>query len=201
MASRTCSPDGAATHRRRIATGTQAPALCPQSKACHSAVHAGRSVASRHVRLQAGDRKARGRASGVCRSQVAAKHQNGADAIAVFVQAIRAVRQIRQRDLSARRRIGRRHLFHPFDAHRHSRTCRCDDDDERRAFAAESPEHGIVAGLRSGHRESEPARIRRDESARPAAQQAGQLGQRVFARCLHRHLREHSRHAARSHPG
>ncbi len=73
----------------------------------------------------------------------------------------RQVRHRGQRNLPARRRVHRRHLRHPLDAHQRAQSRTVAADDDLRRNAADPAVDGFVAAVRPGHREPEPARLRR----------------------------------------
>ena len=76
------------------------PQFCSKSETCDSAIYAGWTFASRHVRLQARDCELRGATTGVGRSQVFAKHQKRVDAVPLLLQAVWELRQVGKRHLS-----------------------------------------------------------------------------------------------------
>ena len=96
-------------------------------------------------------------------------------------------------------RLHRRPLRHPLDAHRQPQPRAGPAPDELGQHAADPAEPGLVADLRPGHREPEPARLRR-----PLPRQAGRrpaaLEQQLPARRLpgHAHQQPDDRPATRS---
>ena len=83
-----------------------------------------------------------------------------ADEVAVRVHALRQERPRGERAVPARRRVRRRHLRDPVDAHRHPESRAVDADDEHRPHPGRASVDRLVAHLRAGHRQQEPARLR-----------------------------------------
>ena len=104
-----------------------------------------------------------------------------ADAVAVHLQEVRPERHRGQRAVPACRRVRRRHLRHPLDVHRHPESRAVDADDEHRPHAGRPAVDRIVAHLRAGHRQQEPARLRRALSRRADHGRAAAVEQRVPA--------------------
>ena len=136
-------------------------ALPGQGEARHPPLHQRRAVARRYVRPQAG-----------CSTKYAGKplpmHEPADRAqdrrrvpLAVQVPEVRPERHRGQRAVRAHRRAHRRHLRHPLDARRRAEPRAVAAADELRRAAADPAEHGLVGHLRPGHREPEPARLRR----------------------------------------
>ena len=101
-------------------------------------------------------------------------------------------------------RAHRRHLRHPLDARRRAQPRAVADADELRRRPAGAAEHGLVGHLRPGHREPEPARLRRDVPRRLADRGDAELAVGVPAGRLpghvHRHPAHRRRQADREHP-
>ena len=86
----------------------------------------------------------------------------GRAAVAVQVSQVRPERHRSQRHLPQRRRVDRRHLRHPLDARRRAEPRAVAAAHELRRCPADSAEPRLVALLRPGQREPEPAGVRRD---------------------------------------
>ena len=116
---------------RRSHASRRRPAPRRQGQARHLPVHERRAVAGRQLRSEADagqvPRPAAARRRGGDRAQ-----DRRADAVAVRVLALRQERARGQRAVPARRRLRRRHLRDPVDAHRHPESRAVDADDEHR---------------------------------------------------------------------
>ena len=118
-------PEVGRAHARERA----APSRAGQAR--HLPVHERRAVAGRHLRSEADARE-------VPRPAAAGRHRRHraqdrrADAVAVHVQEVRPERHRGQRAVPARRRVRRRHLRDPLDAHRHPEPRAVAADDELR---------------------------------------------------------------------
>ena len=111
------------------------------------------------------------------RRQAAAVREAEADApgdrqpagLAVQVRAARRVRHRGQRAVPPRGRLRRRPVRHPLDGRRQHQSHRRQPADEHGRAGLLPAEPGLVAGLRPGQREPEPARLRRDQPGHAAA--------------------------------
>ncbi len=104
-------------------------------------------------------------------------------ALAVLGPAARPERHRGDRALPARRRLHRRDLRDPLDVHRQPEPRAVALDDELGQHAADPAQPGLVADLRPGYREPEPARLRR-----PLSRQAGRRPAVVEQQLPARHL-------------
>ncbi len=82
-----------------------------------------------------------------------------------------------------RRQVRRRAVRHPLDAHRHPQSRAVDVHDEQRPSASTAAQLRLLAALRLGVGESEPARLHRSVP-RVAGERRRQLEQPIFARRL-----------------
>ena len=120
-------------------------------------VHARRPVAGRHLRPQApADRGPR---------QALAEALPGPDAepagLALEVPQARRVRPRGERALPARRVVRRPPVRHPLDGRRRRQPPRRLPADEHGRAGGHAAQPGLLGDLRPGHREPEPARLRR----------------------------------------
>ncbi len=195
------SGGGAASRGRRggigpvQSAGAAAAAFPRAGEAGDLPVHERRAVARRHLRPQAG-------AGEVRRPGPAGLDHDGPpqgrqdDALAVRRAAARRERHRGVRPLPARRRLHRRHLRAPLAVHGQPESRAVAADDELGQHAADPAEPGLVADLRPGHREPEPARLR---GALPG--QAGRRPAVVEQQLPARHLPGHAHPQQRHRPG
>ncbi len=156
------------------------------------AVHERRAQPGRYLGLQAGAGEARRQGTGRLRQEHRLFHRAGrpADEVALQVRAARPVGRLGLGDLSEHGRTRRRHGVHPFLLHGHQQPFAGPVRDQHR-----HEPHGLslrrrVGHVRPGHRESEPAGLRRDvRHARPRLAQGTrpELGHRLPARRVSRH--------------
>ena len=100
--------------------------------------------------------------------------------LAVQVREARPVRHRSQRAVPARRRLRRRPVRHPLDGRRQHQPQRRLPADEHRRAGVLAAEPGLVAALRPGQREPEPARLRRHQ---PAPAGPGRAALELAASC------------------
>ena len=81
---------------------------------------------------------------------------------------------------------------HPLDARRRAESRAVAAADELRRGAADPAEHGLVADLRPGHRESEPAGVHRHVSRRLSDPGIAELAGRIPAGHLSGHVHRHA---------
>ena len=186
-----------------LAAGAEHLAACSavapfsgQGQARHSPVHERRAVASRHVRPQAGPGE-------VCRSESAdyaedrTPHRRGS-AVAVQIHQVWPVGHRSQRAVSQRGTHDRRRGRHPFDARRRAEPRAVAAVDELRRSPAGPAEFGFVADLRSGNRQSKPARLHCHVPRRLSDPGIAELASRISAGRVSGQLHQHGAHADRS---
>ena len=177
--------------------GRQAAPLRRTGQGRHLPVHVRRPQPGRHLRLQAGPLPAgrqddRDQHEGPRRLE----EPGPGGGPEVAVQAVRRVRQVGVRPVPEPRRLRRRHRLHPLD----DRGCPASRlrhaADEQRPHPLRQPRSRLLGELRPGHREREPARLRRH--ARPdrrADQRRQELVERLHAGQLPGHGDPVERHA------
>ena len=160
--------------------GRPGPALSGQGQTRHSSLHERRAVPRRHVRSQAV-------AGQICRQGSAVpsfdrtQDRHGLP-FAVCVSEIWPERDRSQRDLSAHGPLHRRHYGRPFDGGRYPESRALLPADELRRSPAAPSQHGLLADLWAGDRESKSARLRRPLPGRNADGRPAELAIGFFAR-------------------
>ena len=131
-------------------------------------------------------------------SRIARAQDRQPDALAVHVQEVRPERHRSERDLPVPGRVRRRHVHDPLDVHRHPESRAVAADDEHRAHPAGPAVDGIVAHLRAGHGEQEPARLRGAVSRSADHRRAAAVELGVSAAGVPGHVHFRQRQATRS---
>ena len=145
--------------RSRVA----AAALPAEGEAGHLPVHVRRAVARRPVRPEAAARRLTTASRCRSRSRSSSGRKTG-NLLAVAVEVREARRSAASRSASCSRTsrsVRRRPLRRPLDGRRQHQPQRRLPADEHRRAGVLAAEPGVVAALRPGQREPEPARLRR----------------------------------------
>ena len=211
-AARPHTPADAAAHVRRLRPARPrsllareppatlaAQSLHPRAarQARHLPVHERRPVARRYVRPEARARQST-KASSPTGELYKKSKGTGFMPSPLEVQQARPERHRGERDRCRNSRsVHRRLLRHPLDAHRRAESRAGSAPDAHRQRPADPPVAGLVAPLRPGHREPEPARLRR-----PPPQPKIVVGPALWSNsflpgAIPGHQRDHLRHAGR----
>ena len=180
-------------HRPAQPARPAAAAVSRQGETHHPHLRQRRAVARRYLRPQAGAAEVRRQDAAPAQPRHRTQDR-GRLPVAVQVPAVRRERHRGQRAVPARRRAHRRHRRHPLDARRRAQPRAVAAADELRRGPAHPPVDGLLADLRPGHREPEPARLHRHVPRRLPDPGVAELAGRLPARRLPGHLHRHPAH-------